>query len=277
MINVSRFARCCKTWIFLALFAQQAAADDSLGMLEKLAKANPGPFVIVEGSGKETKSRAQGVIVSTKGHVLSVGHIAWIEADKSFIDQFRVSFRGDGKGIPGKAAHIHKSVFTDREGKEFFEHYFPAKLRDQKGSRFVAGGDLAIFELPEGNKYPKVDFFSKKKPALSAGETLHLCHFVFPHKAGDPTFLINPIEVVGVARTSSGLQYLARGYYRVGSSGGAIIKNGKLIGIQSAAYTINAREGREDPYGLISFELVWGDLVKDLPKAGEGQAEKETN
>ena len=60
--------------------------------------------------------------------------------------------------------------------------------------------------------------------------------------AADPTFLMNPVEVVGVVQTTSGLQYLARGYYRWGSSGGAILREGRLIGIQSAAYTVNARD-----------------------------------
>ena len=99
---------------------------------------------------------------------------------------------------------------------------------------------------------------------MTAGDILHLCHYNFPHKAGDPTFLINPVEVVGIASTSSGIQYLAKGYYRVGSSGGALIKNGRLIGIQSSAYTVNAKDIGEIPLGLISFELVWGELFKGL-------------
>ena len=99
---------------------------------------------------------------------------------------------------------------------------------------------------------------------MEIGETLHLCHYNFPHKPADPLFLINPVEVVGVAQTSSGMQYLAKGYYRVGSSGGAILKNGKLIGIQSSAYTVNAEGGGEIPLGLISFHLVWKDRLSSI-------------
>ena len=109
-----------------------------------------------------------------------------------------------------------------------------------------------------------MDFFSKGKPTVNSGDVLHLCHFSFPHKAGDPFFLINPAEVVGIAQTSSGIQYLAKGYYRVGSSGGAILKNGKLIGIQSSAYTVNAKDIGEIPLGLISFQLVWGEMFQGL-------------
>jgi len=248
------------------LLLQQVGAQDKLRTLEELAEADPGPFVIVEGSGKKTKSRGQGVVVSSKGHVLSVGHIAWIDEEKSFTDKFRISFRGTRKGLPAKPAHIHKSVYADKEDTAFFEHYFPAQLIKQGDSRFIGNSDLAVFKIPVGESYPKVDFFSKEKPALSSGETLHLCHFPFPHKPGNPTFLMNPVEVVGVAQTSSGLQYLAKGYYRIGSSGGALLKDGKLIGIQSAAYTINTREKKELPHGLISFELVWGDLVQNALK-----------
>ena len=42
---------------------QQASAQESLEALEKLAEADPAPFVIVEGRGKKTKSRAQGVVI----------------------------------------------------------------------------------------------------------------------------------------------------------------------------------------------------------------------
>ncbi|MDA7882261.1 serine protease [Akkermansiaceae bacterium] len=246
----------------LAFTIQQVGAQDDLQTLEKLTKADPGPFVIVEGSGEATKSRAQGVIVSPQGHVLSVGHIAWIEADKAFTDKFRISFRGTGKNLPVKPSHVHKAVFTDKEDTKFFEHYFPAKLLEQGESRFIGKSDLAVFQLPAGESYPIIDFFSKEKPVITSGDTLHLCHFTFPHKAGNPSFLMNEVEVVGVAKTSSGLQYLAKGFYRIGSSGGALLKDGKLIGIQSAAYTINTKENTELPHGLISFELVWSDLIE---------------
>lgn len=251
--------------LVFAFCIPQAGAQDTLKVIEQLAEADPKPFVIVEGSGKASKSRAQGVVVSTKGHVLSVGHIAWINADKAFTDDFRISFRGTGRGLPSDPAHIHKTVFSDREDATYFEHYFPASLQKQGGSRFIAASDLAIFRIgvDEGS-FPKVEFFSKTKPALTAGDNLHLCHFTFPHKPGDPFFLMNPVEVVGVAQTSSGIQYLAKGYYRVGSSGGAILKDGRLIGIQSSAYTVNAKDVGEIPLGLISFELVWSDLIADV-------------
>ena len=111
-----------KKVIALVFAIQQAGAQNHLPILEKLAGADPAPFVIVEGSGKDTKGRAQGVIISPKGHVLSVGHIAWIDADKSFTDKFRISFRGTSKDLPAKPSHIHKAVFTDKEDSTFYEH-----------------------------------------------------------------------------------------------------------------------------------------------------------
>jgi len=259
-----------------------AAADDSIKVIEQLAESDPKPFVIVEASGKASTNRAQGVVISESGHVLSAGHVAWIEADKAFTDKFRISFRGTGEGLPGGIAHIHKTTFTDREGATFLEHYFSASLQKQGDSRFVAKGDLAVFQLNAEGDFPKVEFFSKDKPAVTSGDILHLCHFSFPHKAGDPFFLINPVKVVGIAQTSSGIQYLAEGYYRVGSSGGAILKNGSLIGIQSSAYTVNAKDVGEIPLGLISFQLVWGEMFEGLlvpppnstdEKAADGDAE----
>ena len=132
----------------------------------------------------------------------------------------------------------------------------------------MAGQDLSLFKMKSDNKgsFPRLEFYSSAKPKIEIGDTFHLCHYNFPHKPADPFFLINPLEVVGVARTSSGLQYLAKGYYRVGSSGGAILKDGKLIGIQSSAYTVNAKGGGEIPLGLISFQLVWKNQIKDLLK-----------
>jgi hypothetical protein len=262
------------TIVALTSCIQAADAQDSLAVIETLAVSDPKPFVIVEGTGKTSTNRAQGVVISSQGHVLSAGHIAWIDADKSFTDEFRISFRGTGKGLPSGAVHVHKVVFTDREDATFFEHYFPANLQRQGGSRFVAEGDLALFQIKAEGSFPKVEFFTKDKPTVTAGDILHLCHFSFPDKAGDPFFLINPVEVVGIAQTSSGIQYLAKGYYRVGSSGGAILKNGRLIGIQSSAYTVNAKDLGEIPLGLISFQLVWGGLFEGLLNPQHGNAAK---
>ena len=44
----------------------------------------PKPFVVLEASGKNTKNRGQGVVVSKEGHVLSAAHIAWIGEDGNF-------------------------------------------------------------------------------------------------------------------------------------------------------------------------------------------------
>ncbi|BDS08843.1 hypothetical protein NT6N_38830 [Oceaniferula spumae] len=250
-------------FVVLTLGGLPAGAQEALKVIEKLAAADPKPFVIIEGSGEKTKNRAQGVVISSKGHVLSVGHVAWISDDNAFTEKFRISFRGKGENLPKGMAHKHKTLFADRENAAFFEQYYSAKIHKSGGSRFVVGGDLAVFKMEGKGDFPKMEFYSKSKPELALGETLHLCHFTFPHKAADPYFLINPVEIVGVAQTAHGLQYLAKGYYRIGSSGGAILKNGKLIGIQASAYTVNAKGVGEVPLGLISFELVWSDQFKE--------------
>ncbi len=239
-------------------------SEDTLRILEREAKRDPKPYVIVEAGGEGTMSRGQGVVISPLGHVLSAGHVSWIDANKKYSDTFRISFRGESEGLPAGFVHTHKAVFTDREDTEFFEYYYNAELQKHNGSRFIGEGDLALFRIKAEGVFPKVEFFSKSKPKVKTGEVLHLCHYTFPHKAADPTFLINPVEIVGVAQTPHGLQYLARGYYRWGSSGGALLKGGRLIGIQSAAYTVNAKDIGEMPMGLISFQLVWSKLFEDL-------------
>lgn len=259
-----------RNWFWIVVMVAATAplttgrAEDGLATIERLAAADPKPFVLVEASGGESVGRGQGVVVSPHGHVLSAGHVSWVQATQSYTDKFRISLRGTGKGLPSGVVHTHKAIFKDHEDAAFFEHYFSAKLLQHKGSRFLGQGDLAMFQIQAEGDFPHLEFWSKQKPEVQLGDTFHLCHYNLPNKAADPTFLINPVEIVGVARTPFGIQYLAKGYYRVGSSGGAILKDGRLIGIQSAAYTINARDVGEIPLGLISFQLVWGELVDDV-------------
>jgi len=241
-------------------------AENKISMLERLANLDPKPFVVVEASGKDVKSRGQGVVISEKGHVLSAAHISWISKEGNYSDDFRISFRGKEQNMPGGKIHLHTTKFSDREGAIFEEVFFGARLVKTHGFRFLQQRDVGLFKIDsKGDKpFPKIDFFSEKKPRIQNGEVFHLCHYNFPHKPADPYFLINPVELVGVAQTSSGLQYLAKGYYRVGSSGSAILKDGKLIGIQSSAYTVNAKDIGEIPLGLISFHMVWRNQIKDL-------------
>ncbi len=249
------------------------ADEEPLDGIERLAATDPKPFVLVEARGEGSVIRGQGVVITAQGHVLSAGHASWDGKNGRFTDKFRISFRGTGKELPEGAVHAHKTVFSDREDEVFFEHYYSARLQKQSGSRFIGQGDLALFHINANGTFPKIDFYSRKKPKVRLGDVFHLCHFSFPHKAAEPTFLINPVEIVGVAQTTSGIQYLAKGYYRVGSSGAALLKNGRLIGIQSAAYTVNAKDIGEIPMGLISFQLVWGDLVEShLPRPTSNSA-----
>ena len=250
----------------VCFFAGAKNATDDLSKFRFLASMEPKPFVVVEASGKKVKSRGQGVVVSPKGHVLSAAHIAWIPAEGNYSENFRISFRGNGENLPEGEVHLHSTSFSDRENALYKENYYHAQLLRFDQSRFLEGRDLALFKIKSNNEenFPMVEFYSSVKPEIEIGDTFHLCHYNFPHKPADPFFLINPIEVVGVAQTSSGLQYLAKGYYRIGSSGSAILKDGKLIGIQSSAYTVNAKDIGEIPLGLISFHMVWKNQIKHL-------------
>jgi hypothetical protein len=239
------------------------AQDGLLGRMERLAASTPKPFVVVEATGEGTVMRGQGVVVSPKGHVLTAGHICWDGNNGKFTDAFRVSFRGSGKGLPKGTNHVHETRFSDREDTAFHEHFFNAKLQANGESRFIENADLMILKIGGDGRFPEMEFSSKDKPVIELGEEFHLCHYGFPNSPADPLFFISPIEIVGVVDTSSGLQYLAKGYYRVGSSGGAILKEGRLIGIQSAGYTINTKDEGEIPLGLISFQPVWEDLIRD--------------
>lgn len=244
-----------------ALIPVWLLADTDISEMESLLSADPKPFIIVEAEGSGVVNRAQGVVIASEGIVLSAAHVSWIDENKSFSDKFRISFRGVSDQVPGGYVHTHKTVFTDKEGSPFFEYYYKAELQMQSGSRFIGDkSDVAVFKIQAEGEFPKLDFYSKKRPRVRIGDVFHLCHYNFPHKAADPTFLINPVEIVGLAQTSSGIQYLAKGFYRIGSSGGALLKDGKLIGIQSAAYTTNAKDIGEIPMGIISFQLVWREM-----------------
>jgi hypothetical protein len=250
------------------LWGKEVNDRHGLKKFEKLSSMQPKPFVIVEASGKKIKNRGQGVVVSEKGYVLSAAHIAWIGEDGNYSEDFQISFRGNGKMLPSGEVHLHSTTFSDRENAVFKENYYQARIIRLNKSRFLGGRDLALFKIESDNSkpFPIIEFYSITKPKIENGETFHLCHYNFPNSPGDPHFMINPVEVVGVTETPSGLQYLARGYYRVGSSGGAILKDGKLIGVQSSAYTVNAKDVGEIPLGLISFHLVWKNQIKDLLK-----------
>ncbi|HMP79597.1 MAG TPA: serine protease [Pirellulaceae bacterium] len=264
MIRIFRVSNLAFALAFSLLWPIRGAAQNSLDDIQRLATLNPKPFVLVEATVENAVSRGQGVVISPRGHVLTAGHVTFISADNGFADQFRVCLRGRGDNFPGGFVHLHKAIFADREGVEFREYLYDATLIRKGESRFFNEADLAVFQLKAQGELTSMDFYSRQKPKIELGETLHLCHYNFPHQPAEPTFLISPIKVVGVAETSSGLQYLGEGYYRVGSSGGGLLKDGRLIGIQSSAYTVNAKDVGEIPLGLISFHLVWRDLFSEV-------------
>jgi len=241
-----------------------------LATLRHLVESDPTPFVVVENKGDATESEGQGVLISSRGHVLTAGHISWHDGEKRHGEQFRVSLRTRSGEVPAGFVHHHKTTFVDKENTVFHEHWYGATLIRQQNSRFFDNRDLSLLKMDAKAVFPRLEFFSDEEPRLSMGDVLHLCHYHWPHRDAEPTLLINPVEVVGVVQTSSGLQYLATGYYRWGSSGGAILKDGRLVGIQSAAYTVNAKDIGEMPMGLISFHVVCRSMFGEaLEPAGQ--------
>jgi len=154
-------------------FAEAKKPAVELGNLENLASMEPKPFVVVEASRNKVKNRGQGVVVSPQGHVLSAAHIAWIGKDGNYSEDFRISFRGNGKNLPQGQVHLHSTTFSDREDALFKENYYRGKLLRLAGSRFINGRDVALFKIKsEGNKsFPFIDFYSSEKPTIKKGET----------------------------------------------------------------------------------------------------------
>lgn len=60
-----------KKVIALVFAIQQAGAQNHLPILEKLAEADPAPFVIVEGSGKDTKKKLSPPLLRSKMRIQS--------------------------------------------------------------------------------------------------------------------------------------------------------------------------------------------------------------
>ena len=67
------------TFVYVVIFfvinvPARGYGENEISKLERLANLDPKPFVIVEASGKDVKSRGQGVVISNEGHVLSAAH-----------------------------------------------------------------------------------------------------------------------------------------------------------------------------------------------------------
>jgi hypothetical protein len=64
------------TTVFAMSFAPRAVRsdDERLEGIERLAAADPKPFVLVEARGEGSVTRGQGVVITAQGHVLSAGH-----------------------------------------------------------------------------------------------------------------------------------------------------------------------------------------------------------
>ena len=226
----------------LFLAALFASAEETCDSLKHLVELDPKPFAMVEGVGKGKTPAGQGVFVREDGMMVTAGHLCWNGAEQEYVQRFHAILRTRAGEAPAGATHHHKAEFLDREGAVFHEHRYPAELVRQEGSRFVAGKDVCLVQVEQGGPFPKVGFYSNDEPEVELGDVLYLCHYFLLSEKAEPTFLVNPIEVVGVADTTSGTQYLASGFYRWGSSGAAILKDGRLLGVQSGAYTVNAKD-----------------------------------
>jgi hypothetical protein len=68
-----------------------------------------------------TVDKGQGVLISTQGHVLSVGHLNWCEAKDCYSDKFHISLRAaDNVEVPSGMTSFHlvwRSMFDDYLGE----------------------------------------------------------------------------------------------------------------------------------------------------------------
>lgn len=63
----------------------------------------------------------------------------------------------------------------------------------------VRGKDLGVLRVKTTAKLPHLKLCSRERPEI---------------KLGDPTFLVSPLEVIGAANATMGVQYLAKGFFR---------------------------------------------------------------
>ena len=252
-------------------------ADRSMDKLLALAGPNDKPFVIV---GNDGDGKGQGVVISSTGYILTAAHVTYDEKADANRKEITVSFRKDKPDPWPGMFHEHRITVVDAGHPEFTEEDYKARLIQQSYRRItrrgreresqraqIDGKDVALLKLDTTAALPHVEFYSKKEPPIRLGDHLYLCQYVFPTSKSDPIFLISPIEVIGVAKNTTGIQYLAEGFFRWGSSGGAILKDGKLIGIQSNGYTVNSPAG-EISLGHISFQVVYEDMLDSVIKPG---------
>ncbi len=252
-------AAVCGLALCVGSCAGQGRHGDALGEFAKLAMQNDKPFVIVAGK----DGSGQGVVITGAGHVLTAAHVTYDEEADAHTEEMTVSFRkATASPWPGMVEKEEITV-VDAGHADFCEEYYRARLIKQGERAHIDGKDVALLKVETTEWIPHVEFYSRERPEIRVGDRLYMCQYCFPTEKADPIFVVTPLEVIGVARTPTGLQYLAQGFFRWGSSGAAILKEGKLIGIQSNAYTVNSDAG-EVPLGHVSFEVVYERLVKGL-------------
>ncbi len=224
----------------------------------KIAAVDVKPFVVIENGG-------QGVLISEDGLVLTAAHVTFDKDKLDHKDEVNVGVRTLTKTAPLPGAVKHNTLqMTDAGPAMYYQIDYKAGVLKRDGKAMIQKKDVGVVKLKATGKMPYVKLYSKEKPEIKLGDKLYLCHFVFPKKPGEPTFLVSPLEVIGAANATMGVQYLAKGFFRWGSSGGAILKDGKVIGIQSNAFTVNTHFAGEIPLGHISFELVYGKIIDEF-------------
>ena len=242
-----------------------ASAQNGMTMKDmlKLAGTDVKPFVVIENGG-------QGVLISEDGHILTAAHVTFDKEKLDHKDEVEVGVRRLTKSGPWPGAvHRHAIEVVDAGPATYYQDVHKAGVLKKDGKAMIRKKDVGVLKLKTTGKLPltklpHIKLYSHEKPEIKLGDKLYLCHFVFPTKAGEPTFLVSPLEVIGAANATMGVQYLAKGFFRWGSSGGAILKDGKVIGIQSNAFTVNTHFAGEIPLGHVSFVLVYGKMIDEF-------------
>lgn len=180
----------------------------SMESLMKIAGDDPKPFVVIGGG--------QGVVISSDGLVLTAAHVTFDKEETGHKDEVEVSFRKRVSGPWPGAVKRHATKVVDAGPTAFFEETYKAGVIKKDGKAMIGGKDLGVLKIETTAELPHVEFYSREKPEIKIGDRLYMCHFVFPTSAAEPTFLVSPLTVIGAARTTMGVQYLAKGFFRWG-------------------------------------------------------------
>lgn len=267
-VAVGLFVLCSVSFSGCGILSHQAS---DLEALDAIASQDPKPFVII---GDKANGFGQGVVIREDGYVLTAAHVTFDEKRDRHPANQTVLFRKRLSAPWPDMIRSRDITYTDAGHRTYWQEEYRAKMVKQGESEHIDGRDIGLLKLSTPAKLPHIEFYSKTKPRIRLGDQLYMCQYCFPDSEADPIFLVTPMTVIGIAQnTTAGTQVLAQGFFRWGSSGSAILKDGKLIGIQSNGYVVNYSNddggAGETQLGHLSFEVVYEDMVSGMMEKEE--------